>query len=64
MCFALLGQGRMEYILNHLDEGIAKAELNRSQSVSYENMCGANSVWQLREALCRQFVLKTQAMQR
>ena len=53
----------MEYILNHLDEGIPKIELNRPQSVSDENMCGANPVWQLRRAACGQFVLKTQAMQ-
>jgi hypothetical protein len=32
----------MAYILNHLDAGILKTELNRPQSVSYENMCGAN----------------------
>jgi hypothetical protein len=30
-CVALLGQGRMAYILNHLVEGILKIELNRPQ---------------------------------
>jgi hypothetical protein len=38
----------MEYILNHLDEGIPKIELNCPQSMSYENMCGANPARQLR----------------
>ena len=53
----------MEYILNHLDKGILEIELNRPQSVSYENMCGANPARQLRRLVCEQFVLKTQAMQ-
>jgi hypothetical protein len=60
--FAPLGQGRMAYILNPLDEGILKIELYRPQGAFYEYVRHESGV-ELWRTACGRLVLKTQAMQ-